>query len=79
VFLNPRLMPYDICIAAIPLLASLAGAASGLGQAVWAVLLVALMIGCDRDTPALDGFVYPGLALLALVAAIAFQRRPATT
>jgi hypothetical protein len=78
VFLNPRLMPYDICVAAIPLLACVAGAASGFSQATWAVLLVVVMIACDRNTPSLDGFLYPALAVLALFAAIASRRRPAT-
>jgi hypothetical protein len=77
VFLNPRLMPYDICIAAIPLLACIAGAVSGLGQAAWAILLAALMIACNRDAPNLDGFLYSALAVLALLVASASRLRPA--
>jgi hypothetical protein len=78
VFLNPRLMPYDICIAAIPLLACTAGAANGFSQAAWAVVLAVAMIVCDRNTPSLDGFLYPALAALALLVAIASRLRPAT-
>jgi hypothetical protein len=77
VFLNPRLMPYDICIAAIPLLACIAGAVSGLRQAAWAILLAALMIACNRDAPNLDGFLYSALAVLALLVASASRLRPA--
>jgi hypothetical protein len=78
VFLNPRLMPYDICVAAIPLLACIAGTANGLAQAAWAVVLAAAMIVCDRNTPSLDGFLYSALTLLALLVAVALRRRPDT-
>ena len=78
VFLNPRLMPYDICVAAIPLLACIAGAANGLSQAAWAVVLAVVMIACDRSTPNLDGFLYSALAALALLVTIVSRRRAAT-
>ena len=78
VFLNPRLMPYDICVAAIPLVACIAGTANGLAQAAWAVVLAAAMIVCDRNTPSLDGFLYSALTLLALLVAVALRRRPDT-
>jgi hypothetical protein len=78
VFLNPRLMPYDLCIVAIPLLACFAGATNATSQAPWAVVLTVLMIACDRNASGLDGFLYPALALLGLLVAIAAPRmRPA--
>jgi hypothetical protein len=78
VFLNPRAMRYDLSMAAIPLLAVAAGAFSrgppgAAAQAAWAVLLAGVMIVFSRDTPA-DGFLYAGLAVAALLAAIAGSR-----
>jgi len=72
VFLNPRLMPYDICIAAIPLLACVAGAESALRQGIWAFLLVAGTIGPWAAEAA--GFLFPCLAVLALLVAIGYPR-----
>lgn len=74
VFLNPRAMRYDLSTAAVPLLALAAGAlargpAGVLAQTVWAVVLAAVMIVFSHSTPA-DGFLYAGLALVALLVAI---------
>jgi hypothetical protein len=74
VFLNPRAMRYDLSTAAVPLLALAAGAfargpAGVLTQTVWAVILAGLMIVFSHSAPT-DGFLYAGLALVALLVAI---------
>ena len=84
VFLNPRAMRYDLSTAAVPLLALMAGASEGapagvVVQAIWAVVLASIMIVYSHSTPT-DGFLYAGLALVALLAAIGTSRaRPVTT
>ena len=66
VFLNPRAMRYDLCFAAIPLLAIVCGAApSATTQALWALILAGVMTAFSRNTPA-DGFLYAGIAVAAL-------------
>ncbi len=66
VFLNPRAMRYDLSMAAIPLLAVVAGAASansvqdppnGAIQAASAVVLAGVMIVFSQDKP-VDGFPF---------------------
>ena len=74
---QPASMPYYICVAAIPLVACIAGTANGLAQVAWLVVLAAAIIVCDRNTPSLDGF-YWALTLLALLVAVALRRRPDT-
>ncbi len=74
VFLNPRAMRYDLSTAAIPLLAVVVGAAArgrpdGAVQASCAVVLAAVTIAFSRDAPA-DGYLYAGVAVAALLAAI---------
>jgi hypothetical protein len=81
VFLNPRVMRYDLCIAAIPLLAVAAGALARnpgrlTAQAFWAVALAGVMIIRNQSDAGADGFLYPGLAVLALVVAIVASWRP---
>jgi hypothetical protein len=74
VFLDPRAMRYDLSTAAIPLLAVIAGALGG-GRpggatlAIAAVILAGAMIAFSQNTPA-DGFLYAGIAVAALAAAI---------
>lgn len=74
VFLNPRAMRYDLSTAAAPMLALIAGGAEAmpaglLAQAGCAVALAAVMIVYSKSAP-VDGFLYAGLALLGLIAAI---------
>jgi hypothetical protein len=78
VFLNPRAMRYDLCMAAIPLVAVAAGMFSrdrpgATAQAVWAVILAGAMIVFSHSTPA-DGFLYAGIAVAALLGAAATSR-----
>ena len=73
VFLNPRAMRYDLCMAAVPLVAVAAGtfsrgAPSATAQAVWAVVLTVAMIVFSHSTPA-DGFLYAGIAVAAIAGA----------
>ncbi|MFI4974909.1 MAG: hypothetical protein ACHP84_10255 [Caulobacterales bacterium] len=82
VFLNPRVMRYDLSMAAIPLLAVAAGAASrgppgSTALAASAVVLAGAMIVFSRNTPA-DGFLYAGIAVAALLGAITASHAPAT-
>jgi hypothetical protein len=75
VFLNPRAMRYDLSMAAIPLLAVVCAVTSrgrpgDIAQSIWAAILAAAMIVFSADKPA-DGFLYAGLCVLALAAAIA--------
>ncbi|MGA0599761.1 glycosyltransferase 87 family protein [Caulobacter sp. KR2-114] len=85
VFLNPRAMRYDLSMAAVPLLALVAGAAardvrsSGLAQAAVAAALAAVTIVFSHDAPA-DGYLYAAVAVAALLGAVlAARRRPAPT
>ena len=78
VFLNPRAMRYDLCMAAIPLVAVAAGAflrtpPSATVQAVWAMILAGAMIVFSHSTPA-DGFLYAGMAVAVMLGAAATSR-----
>ncbi len=82
VFLNPRAMRYDLSTAAIPLLTLVAGALSrgppaAATQALWAAILAGVMIVFSHNTTA-DGTLYAGLAVAALVVAIAASRMTAS-
>jgi hypothetical protein len=77
VFLNPRAMRYDLCMAAIPLVAVAAATftrapPSATVQAVWAAVLTGAMIVFSHSTPA-DGFLYAGIAVAAIIGAALFS------
>ncbi|HZC16722.1 MAG TPA: hypothetical protein VE309_08170 [Caulobacteraceae bacterium] len=75
VLLNPRAMRYDLSMAAIPLLAVIAGILfSGrpgpMAQATWAIMLAWVMTAFSQNTTA-DGVLYASLTVAALLGAIA--------
>jgi hypothetical protein len=81
VFLNPRAMRYDLSTAAVPLLAIVAGAfyrgaPSLAAQSVWAVILAGVMIIFSHSNAA-DGFLYAGVAVVALLGVIGASHRTA--
>ena len=76
VMLNPRAMRYDLSMAAIPLLAVAAslfqrGPPSATVQAVWAVVLATAMTLANQNNASFDGYLYPAIAVLALLGAAA--------
>lgn len=82
VFLNPRAMQYDLCIAAIPLVVMAAGALSrgrpnALIQAVAALgMTVITSVFCKAEPT--DGYIYAAVAVVTLLGSIvAVEARPA--
>ena len=76
VMLNPRAMRYDLSMAAIPLLAVAASLfqrspPSATVQAVWAVVLATVMTLANQNNASFDGYLYPAIAVLALLGAAA--------
>lgn len=75
VFINPRAMRYDLSTVAVPLLALMPSLSSAsplgvLAQTLYAVVLAVVMTLYSHSAPT-DGFLYAGLTLVALLAAIA--------